>query len=168
MLEDITLKDCIEFAVKTEENGAKFYSKAAEKFSGDQEISELFSQLAKDEGVHRKQFSDLLRRTPDEPQKSRTPERTDYLKAMSMSEFFSPRHGPLAHMDQIKDRDDALKAAFELEKATLGFYKAVEDVIGSNPVLSEVVEAEKLHLSNVMKALLVEGSRFRSLQDTWS
>ena len=86
---------------------------------------------------------------------------------MSLSEFFSHDRGPFQEIEKNQDRTAALQMALDFEKATLGFYKAVEDVLGKNELLSQVIEAEKNHIVALMKALLVEGSKFRGLQDTW-
>jgi delta-aminolevulinic acid dehydratase/porphobilinogen synthase len=92
----------------------------------------------------------------------------NYVQAMSYSIFFSRFHGPFRDIDAIEDRDDALQTALEFEKATLGFYKAVEDAEGSSQILTKIMDAERSHIVVIMKALLVEGSKFRSLQDTWT
>ena len=80
---------------------------------------------------------------------------------------FSKYKGTFKDIDSVKDRDDALVVALEFEKATLGFYRAVEEVEGSSEVLKTVIDAEKSHIVAIMKALLVEGSKFRGLQDDW-
>ncbi|MBN2320810.1 MAG: ferritin family protein [Acidobacteria bacterium] len=168
MIEDLTLKGCIEFAIATEEFGAENYSRLARKFGDIQDISQLFSRLSEDERVHKKQFSELLSGTGGSTANDKSPEMNDYLKGMSHSLFFSPYQGPFKDIDTIKDRDDALQKALEYEKATLGFYRAVEDVQGSNELLTKIIEAEKSHIIVIMKALLVKGSKFRSLQDQWT
>jgi rubrerythrin len=165
MIEDMTLKGCMEFAVATEELGAKIYTRLADKFGHIKDISDLFSYLAKDEQVHKQQFSEFLKKAPIGV--SETPEKREYLRAMSVSEFFSHHHGPFQNIDKIQDRNDALQTALDFEKATLGFYKAVEDVLGRQELLSHVMETERNHVIILMKALLVEGSAFRGLQDRW-
>ena len=60
-----------------------------------------------------------------------------------------------------------MQKALEFEKATLGFYKAVEDVLGKDELLTGVINAEQHHIVVLIKALLVEGSKFRTLQDRW-
>ena len=35
-------------------------------------------------------------------------------------------------VDKISTREDALSKAFEFEKATLGFYKAIKEILGEN------------------------------------
>jgi len=165
-MEEITLKKCIEFAISTEDTGAKFYDMMAGKFGTNQEISNLFKQLSKDEMVHKQQFSKLMGQVPPESGVSNAPEKSEYLRAMSISEFFSHHHGPFKDADKIENRDDALEKAFGLEKATLGFYQAIQDVLGNNPVLAEVIEVEKSHITRLMK-VLITGEKFRSLQDEW-
>jgi len=166
-MEEMTLKKCIEFAVATEENGARFYSRMARKFAADPEVSDLFKSLAKDEVLHRKKFSKRLSKLPQDSGVSNAPEQSEYLRAMSISEFFSHQQGPLKGMDKIKSSEDALEKAFNLEKATLGFYQAVQDVLGRNRILTSIIKEEKNHVIRLMK-VMVTGEKFRSLQDKWS
>jgi rubrerythrin len=168
MIEDLTLKGCIEFAIATEEFGSENYARLAEKFSHNPEIAGLFTRLSEDELVHKQQFSQMKEKAPEVAADVQSSEMNDYLRAMSHSLFFSRYQGPFKDVDTVKDRDDALQKALDFEKATLGFYKAVEEVQGSSALLSQIIEAEKSHVVVIMKALLVEGSKFRSLQDTWS
>ena len=167
MIEDVTLKRCMEFAVATEELGAKIYTRLAANFRENKEIATLFSRLAEDEPIHKIQFSELLKKAPADEGISSTPEKRDYVKAMSLSEFFSHDRGPFKDIEKIQDRNDALQRALDLEKATRCFYKAVEDVLGGHALLAEVIETERSHVAVLMKALLVEGSEFRGLQDRW-
>jgi len=165
-MEEITLKKCIEFAVATEDNGARFYNIMASKFADNPEISDLLKSMSRDEVLHKQKFSELLSQVPEDTGVSNTPEKRDYLRAMSISEFFSHHQGPFKDADKIVSRDDALEKAFNLEKATLGFYQAVQDTLGKNPTLTEVIETEKSHITRLMK-VLVTGEKFRSLQDEW-
>lgn len=166
MPEKITLKNCIEFAVVTEDIGARFYNDMARKFSGNQELANLFKALAKDEEVHKKQFSELLNNLPKEAGAVSDPAKTEYLRAMSISEFFSRDAGPFANADKIGNRDDVLEKAFGFEKATFGFYRSVQDVLGNVTALTQVIETEKSHITRLMKIMLT-GEKFRSLQDKW-
>jgi rubrerythrin len=166
MLEDISMKSCMEFAVVTEENGAKFYGRLAKKFAEKQEIAKLFELLGKDEEVHKQQFSELLKHVPPEAGETSAPEKSQYVRAMSIGEFFSRYEGPFVDIDKIEKRDDALEKALGFEKATLGFYQSVREVLGENPTLSEVIETEKSHITRLMK-VLITGEKFRSLQDKW-
>ena len=167
MLQDITLKGCMQFAVATEELGAKIYTRLATKFGGSQDIAQLFSRLAEDERIHKRQFAELLKKAPADEGISNAPEKREYVKAMSLSEFFSHHRGPFQDIEKIQARYDALQKALEFEKATLGFYRALEDVLGKHELLNQVIQVEKSHVVVLMKALLVEGSKFRGLEDQW-
>lgn len=166
-MEQMTFKKCIEFAVATEENGARFYSRMARKFSSNTEVSALFKTLGKDETVHKRLFSKLLSKEPPESGVSNAPEQSEYLRAMSISEFFSHHIGPFKDVDKIKSPEDALEKAFDFEKTTLGFYQAVQDVLGKNRTLTKIIKEERTHVIRLMKAL-VTGEKFRSLQDEWA
>ena len=157
----------MEFAVATEELGAKVYSRLATKFSSSKEIAQIFTRLAEDEQIHKQQFSELLKKAPADKGISSSPEKHEYVKAMSLSEFFSHNRGPFQDMEKIQNRNDALQNALDFEKATLGFYMALEHVLGTNELLNQVIEAERNHIIVLMKALLVDGSEFRGLQDIW-
>ena len=166
MIEDIPLKGCIKFAVATEDVGAKFYGQLAKRFAGNREVSDLFELLGKDEEEHKRQFSQLLNQLPEETGASHSPDKSEYIRAMSVSEFFSRDQGPFANIDKIGNRDDALDKVFGFEKATLGFYQAVQDLIGNNSILNQVIATEKSHITRLMK-LIITGEKFRSLQDQW-
>lgn len=167
MIKNLTLKNCVELAIATEEFGAETYARLAEKFSGIPDVASLFKRLSEDERAHRRQFQELLGKIPSETRPAESGEMKEYLEAISYSLYFFRYKGPFKDVDTIKDRDDALVTALEFEKATLAFYKAVEETEGSSEILSEVIAAERSHVVVIMKALLVEGSKFRSLQDTW-
>jgi len=165
MTDVTTPRQAIEFAVKTEELGTKFYQQLALKFSDQPEMKELFELLAKDEVMHEAQFRRLLEKTPPDEGVSTGPE-FQYLRAMSLSQFFLGQEGLKKKSKEIEDKSDALRIAFELEKATLQYYTAMREVLGANDALDSVIEAEKAHLDKVMQYVLTD-SKFRGLADKW-
>ena len=167
MIDRITLKDCIQFAVKTEDRASGFYRELAYKFGDDQEMVNLFNKLSGDEENHRRQFSQILDGLSETDNMECSSDKCSYLKAMSMPDFFNDPDSPFQDVDKIQGRDDALGMALDFEKATLGFYQAMNDIFGQKGSLEQIMDAEKLHISNLMTAMLVEGSKFRSLDDRW-
>jgi len=165
MTDTMTPRQAIEFAVKTEELGTKFYQQLVLKFSDHPELKELFELLAKDEVMHEAQFRKLLEKTPPDEGVSTGPE-FQYLRAMSLSQFFMGQEGLKKKCKAIENKDDALGVAFELEKATLQFYNAMREVLGANDTLDSVIEAEKAHLTKVMQYIITD-SKFRGLADKW-
>jgi rubrerythrin len=162
MLEEPTLRKSIELAIQTEKIGAKYYQELTEKFENDQEIREVFAQLAKDEKVHEQQFSELLKTMPDDEKID--PKQQAYLKAASISEFF--KNDTFKDIAKIESPEEVMRRAFNFEKSTLFFYSALSEIIGESEQLNEIIKAEKLHVTNLLKVIL-EDAKFRGLQDTF-
>jgi len=162
-VEDITLRKAIEFAIAVEQMGNECYERLARRFKDDKEISEVFAVLARDEIAHEKQLQKLLESVPaEEPQGYA--EKYGYLRAMSLSEFFSSREGLTRALESIETREDALQRAFELERSAVGYYTALKDVLGENPILDEIIHMEKEHMVAVMR-YMVTGAKMRGLGD---
>ena len=166
MIENVTAEACVAFAIKTEEMGAALYQGLARKFAADVELRELFERLGRDEVDHVEQIramgQRLVPRFRDRPVSA---EEQDYLRAMSVSDVFSGRDGLAGDLGGVQSREDALKRALHLEKATLAYYQAVRDVVGSEEVLDSLIAMEKKHVVKVM-ALLVGEAMLRGLADS--
>ena len=166
-MEEVSLKKALEFAVSTEEVGARAYKQMAERLKDDDEIAGIFKRLAEDEVAHGQYFQSMLEKAPPEPGPKDYDENFGVPKAMAMSEFFSTREGLKQDLESVKTRDDAIKRAFELEKATLNYYKALKDAMAQGDQLDGVIKAEKEHLVTVMRYMITE-AKFRGLGDSFN
>lgn len=160
MLEHVTLRKAVEFAVTTERLGAEIYEKLARRFAESTELRDMFGTLARDEVAHEREFKALLDRLPAE--KPLQYEQEQYLRAMSISEVFSGDKGLHRRVDEISSREDALERVLNLEKSTLAFYQAMRDVIGGSEALDAIISAEKRHVVQVMR-YLVTGEKAKAL-----
>jgi rubrerythrin len=167
MLEDLTVRKAVEFAITVEELGETNYRRLAKKFGDDPKMAELFGGLADDEAIHRKQFTKLLDEAEKVDDDKLDYERKQYLRAMSISEFFSKNYGPFKDADKFDRAADALQAAFELEKSLVNFYTAMRDILGDNPILEEIIGSEKKHTVAVMKLMMTD-AKYRTLEDPWA
>jgi rubrerythrin len=166
MIEELTLRKALEFAIKTEELGASFYDEMAEKFQDKAELKELFSVLARDEEVHQFQFKSLLKDLPAD-EKGEVPEHEqEYLQAISADEIFFGPEGPADKPNEIKDLQDGLERAVRLERSALLFYASVKEILGPSSILDEIIQTEKDHLVRVMK-FMVTGAKTRSLLEDY-
>ena len=157
MIEDLTLRKAIEFAVKTEEAGHIFYTKMTKRFSDNAELQAIFQSLAKEEEAHEAQFKTLLEQVPEErPLKSQR-ERLAVLKAISMSEFFLGGSGLFKNLDEIETPEDVYRRAFQLEKDTLGYYLEMKQILGDNEILEAIIEAEERHVLAFAERLTAGG-----------
>lgn len=166
MIENLTVRRAVEFAIQVERLGARFYEGQAEKHSGDPELRALFSTLARDEEIHEAQFRKLLATLPaDQQQELREGDR-EYLRAIATAEMFYGDHEVLDPVDKVQTRDDALQRAFNLERASVLYYSAMRDVLGPQPALESILRAEKEHMTRVMRYLFTD-AEMRGLVDDW-
>jgi rubrerythrin len=166
MLHEPTIHKAVEFAIVTEEIGARVYTQLAEKFAEHEEISEGLSLLAADERMHGSQFKALLGKLPPDENVTTGDEEHQHLRAMAMSGFFDGGHGLAAMLEKVQSIDQALEHVFGFEKATLGFYRAIHDILGQNEILDGIIRAEKQHIARVMK-YIITSAKFRGLADDY-
>ncbi len=165
MIDDVTVARCVQFAIEIEERGGELYGLLAAKFALEPELKELFEGLGRDEAHHLEQFQALLARALAQPRDHTLAEaQKNYLRAMSMADVLSTTRPLEADLDAIRSREDALERALGLEKATLAFYQAMRDVLGSDGILESLIAMEKTHVIKVME-LMITGARFRGLAD---
>jgi rubrerythrin len=161
MLEHVTLRRAIELAITTEELGADFYQHLEDKFKENKELKDIFGQLARDEKTHEAQFKKLLEKAPTDDNREEHYESYQYLRATSISEFFSG--DGFADIEKIEERDQALGKALAFEKSTLQYYKAMEEILGDEPLLKEIIAAERRHVVAIMK-VITTGAKFRGTE----
>jgi rubrerythrin len=164
MLEHVTLRRAIELAITTEELGSDFYQHLEDKFKDNKELKDVFGQLAKDEKTHEAQFKKLLEKAPTDDKHEEHYESYQYLRATSISEFFSG--DGFKDMEKIEERDVALGKALAFEKSTLQYYKAMEEILGEEPLLKEIIAAERRHVVAIMK-VITTGAKFRGTEYDW-
>ncbi len=163
MLEDLTLRKAVEFAVRTEELGAGFYGRLAKKFKDSKEMKEVFTQLAKDEVVHGQRFAELRDKLPEESEPVQF-EQAQYLRAIALSDIYSGDEGPMKNLAALKTTEDALARAFNLEKTTLLYYEGMKGLLGESEILNAIIEEEKRHVVKVMQ-YMITGAKMRGLDD---
>ena len=156
MLANPTIQQAVEFAVATEDMAAEAYAKLAEKFSDQKEISDVFSVLASDEKMHRGQFKALLSQLPAEEDAASREEDYAYLGAMAQSEFFADEGGLSGVLENVETVEEAMVRVLKFEKVTLGFYLAIQDVLGRQDALDAIIRAEKQHIIRLVKYVLTE------------
>lgn len=155
MLEALTVKKAVEFAITTEQQGSRIYRKLAKRYADNKELVDLFELLADEEDKHEQALLKLKERVPDE-EVSSGDESFQYLRAMSISEFFSGADKLFAR-DDLASPEDAMVRAMGLEKATLGFYEAMRDVLGDDTdVLDGLIKAEKRHVLFLMRYMITD------------
>jgi rubrerythrin len=165
-MENLTLHKIVRLAVSTEQVGERFYTRLAKRFADNADVAAVFARLAKDETAHAAYFETLLSKAPATNEDLTGFEVGDYLRATAVGQFFKQEE--LENIETIKTAEDALFAAANLERQTLMFYQALAETLDKNdPVMQDIINEEKEHLTAVMKVLMT-GAKFRTLSDKWA
>jgi rubrerythrin len=159
-MSEMTVKKAIETAIKAEELGITFYSELAKKFLGNQELKTIFELLAKDEIEHKRQFGELLKGINVDSPFNKSD--SAFMAGIDLTSYFPA----LETVNMNLKPSDILRSAFDFEKDSVLYYSAIKDVIGSNPVIDEIIRMEKLHMTQLFKYISTD-SKFRGLSDSW-
>jgi rubrerythrin len=143
----------IDFALRQEEYGASFYTKAAEKFRGT-ELSGLFIRLAKEEAKHLQELIDLqasaMRKGVEEC--FRVLEIDDYLGAVVREGILPKGEKAAERLDQIKTVEDACRIALHAEKNAILLYTELakrSKKKEQKKVLERMIREEKAHMAKI-------------------
>jgi rubrerythrin len=160
MQESWTPQKAVEFAVMIEKMGTAFYDELSIMFAHEKELGEIFDMLAADEAHHQKHFEHLLETMGDQAKQWKpTDQRT---MPRGVTDFFAEQWA----YESIVDRDDALHMALQLEKKTLEYYTAMQELMGKNDALTELINVEKKHVKKLLEYQLT-GAKMRGLGDEY-
>ncbi len=144
-MENFSVREVVEQAIRTEKLGYEFYSEMAERFREERNLSDLFKTLAEKEVLHQKRFGELLEIIGDE-----TPENWDevseYMRAFVESEFFLGSEKAVARMKGVKTAAEAVEYALGFEKETLHYYIALKKVVKEKEIVDEIINEEQSHV----------------------
>jgi rubrerythrin len=144
--------EVIEMAIRTEENGEKFYQTHAEK-AEEENVKSLFTYLANEETKHIEDFSklyDIVKET-GETIFGDYEEFKAYMETFADSKFLT---NFTAESDKIKDSKDIseiIEFAIGFEKETLLFFYGLLDFISEKgrDIVKNIIEQEKTHVKKL-------------------
>jgi len=151
--------EALEIAQRMENNGARFYRKAAELKVLEKE-KDVLLKLAAMEDDHEKLFREMQDELPDEERSKKAldpfGEMQMYLQAMA---DMSGGEGSLKAIESLTG-DESLSAilskAIELEKESILYYLGLKDMVPSESAktsIDEVIREERSHIVTLKKEL---------------
>ncbi len=151
-----TASEALEMAMEIEKNGEAFYNEAALR-SDDDQLKELFAELAAQERVHYRIFARMHERLTPSPDMTDVEydEYRDYVRAALDNALFAGPDKALALARQAQERESALRAALGFEKDTLLFFYDLRDMVGEHEseAISRVIDEEKKHVRRLARML---------------
>jgi rubrerythrin len=150
--------EVFEIAVQVEQNGAKFYRKAAELFN-ESDIRNLFIDLADWETKHEQVFQDMGKQLVKLKKKTGTiePEKKEFdSKLMACLGVFGTVSEPLHQLKSLEKITDVLKTAIEKEKDSITFYEGLKDFVTTSDdknKVDDIIQEEMHHIKILNQAL---------------
>jgi len=149
----MTIHDVINFAIRIEENGERFYREAAEIITS-KPVRELFERLAQEEIGHRKTFEKLLSGLGDyQPPESYEGEYFAYLKDFIDGKAIFKDHPQIGQLAKASTVAGALDFAIQRELDSILYYQEMKKFTGARhvDVMDTIIEEERTHFAILSK-----------------
>ncbi|HOL22658.1 MAG TPA: ferritin family protein [bacterium] len=139
------VSEILQFAIRIEENGEKFYRGVAEKTS-DKELKDLFVFLADEEVGHKKIFTEMVGKiTKYEPPETYTGEYFQYLKSYADNIIFPPEIEK--ELDSKAGVIKAIDFAIRRELDSIMYYLETKNLVPAtqHQIMDRILEEERSH-----------------------
>lgn len=148
-----TGNEIVEIAVRIEENGYSFYTKAAEFIGRDNDIRSLFMDLAEKEVLHIAIFQKLLAKFEPEDYSLTGEDASDYITHLAESHIFGKPNAWVDLAKTMKSPREALQIAFKFENDSVAFYTelASRAKADSQKLIRRIIEEEKEHAAEISR-----------------
>jgi len=148
-----TASDVMQFAVRMEEDGGRFYREAADR-SEKLEVKELFNSLASEEADHKKIFEDFLSKaTLIEPREEYPGEYMAYLHDYIDGKIFVALDKKSAKSES-GNVAKALEFAMGREMEAIHYYQELKAFVPADDrkIIDQIIEVERKHFMQLSKA----------------
>lgn len=146
--------DILEFAIRIEENGARFYRYAG-VFMNNPEAKSLFERLASEEDKHKELFSRLFRDIEKEPlPESHTDEYGEYLRNYIDNNIIFNGAAIETEVKKVNDALSAINFAIRRELDSIAYYQEIKSLtpISSHATVEEIIAEERRHFMFLTQA----------------
>lgn len=143
--------EILEIAERIEQNGARFYRKAAEGMQG--EAKDMLLRLAAMEDDHEKTFADM-REALKQLEKDPTVfdpggEQVTYLQTFADGHIFDVKTDPAAMLTGKEPLAEILHRAIGMEKDSIVFYLGIKDMVSEDfgrGRIDDIIREERGHM----------------------
>ncbi len=139
--------DVVQFAIRIEEDGERFYRQAAEK-TDNKGVKDIFSSLADDEVGHRKVFAGMMEHLPAyQPPETYEGEYLAYVRNYIDGKVVFTE-GPDA---QAFDTRAALDHALQKEMDSILYYHEIKSFVADThyPTIDNIIAEERKHFARL-------------------
>ncbi len=159
MLFGFNAAEVFDIAIRIEENGKSFYTKAADRVDNP-EVKALFQQLAREEETHKAKFLELKAMLPPQAKEPTVPDMGNelalYIEMMAKEHIFHDAGGVDRELEAISSVSEALRLAIQFEKDSVIFFismkEATDDTKGQH-MIDLLIKEEQAHVKRLSLAL---------------
>lgn len=151
--------EVFEIAQKIERNGARFYRKAAGLFK-DQQLKNMFSELANWETKHIEVFANMKKQLFEQSRELRSfkPDKNMLIDAQAMAGLavFGIRPEPSDELTGKETLKNVLKRAIEKEKDSIVYYTGLKNFVpgrAGKHKIDDIIEEEMRHIRILIQSL---------------
>lgn len=145
----MNIHDVVNFAIRIEENGERFYREAAEIITS-QPVKELFQRLAEEETKHRKTFERLLSDLGDyQPPETYEGEYLAYLKDFIDGKAVFKDHPKIGELAKTSSIAGAFDFAIQREMDSILYYQEIKKFMDTRhiDVIDLIIDEERMHFA---------------------
>ena len=146
-----TGQEIIDIAVRIEENGHDFYTKAAEMITENNDNKSLFLDLAEKEVMHIAIFQKLAEKFDSESFDFQADDASDYVNHLAESHIFGKPDSGKELALKVKTPKEALEIAFKFENDSVAFYTELAKFAHSDSkkLVQQIIEEEMEHAAEI-------------------
>jgi rubrerythrin len=147
MQEKFSPYEIAQIAIGMEEDGFKFYNKAAE-FAQDEKVRAIFLKLANDEIQHKDEFSEKEFAKYFGDVDDATIEMDSYIKQLFKTDVFPSIETARDYTEKIKSDKQAIELGMEQEKRAIKFYTELKKVVTldkAKDAIEDLIQEETKH-----------------------
>lgn len=149
----MNIHDVVNFAIRIEENGERFYREAAEIITN-QAVRDLFQRLAREEIGHRKTFENLLSGLGDyRPPETYEGEYLAYLKDFIDGKAVFKEHPRIGDLAKASSTVGALDFAIQRELDSMLYYQEIKRFVDTKRgnTIDLIIDEERKHFAILSK-----------------
>jgi len=149
----MNIHDVVNFAIRIEENGERFYREAAEIITN-LPVKELFEKLAHEETKHRKTFEKLLSGLGDyRPPETYEGEYFAYLKDFIDGKAVFKDHPSIRQLAKASSVGGALDFAIQREMDSILYYQEMKKFVAAwhADAIDLIINEERMHFAVLSK-----------------
>jgi len=149
----MNIHDVVNFAIRIEENGERFYREAAEVITN-QPVKELFQRLAQEETGHKKTFEKLLSGLGDyRPPETYEGEYFAYLKDFIDGKAVFKDHPRIGELAKASSTVGALDFAIQRELDSMLYYQEIKKFVDARQgnTIDLIIDEERKHFAILSK-----------------